>query len=55
MRGGRPQLILGPAAADTSYHARRLALFLLALIEAISSADHSARLDELILERGDSE
>lgn len=54
--GGRPRISLGPAAADTSYHARRLALWLLALIEAISMAEHADRLDDLIEhERGDSE
>jgi hypothetical protein len=47
-RGGRVRLTLGPTAADTSYHARRLVLWLLALIEAISMAEQSKRLDELI-------
>lgn len=48
MRGGRPRIILGPTAADTSYHARRLTLWLLQLVEGISGAEHGARLDELI-------
>lgn len=50
--GGRPRLILGPTAAETSYQARRLALWLLALIEAIGSAEHARQLDELNRRKG---